>query len=159
MNNLDSTIRQALIEFTEDVFAKTWWGKEREAVSLFAFGYLIKQCQQGHIFFDPAQVGIEVRVPQPDGLGSKREICKDLVIWSSPGATCWDTDNWPMAVLEWKANQDRIYAKDIAWLVAFSSSRPNFVGYAICLDLEKRNFRLSCTRVQQQRVQQAWLVL
>ncbi|MBX3303515.1 MAG: hypothetical protein KF693_14970 [Nitrospira sp.] len=159
MNNLDSIVRQALTEFTADVFAKAWWGKEREAVSLFAFGYLIKQCQPGHIFFDPAQVGIEVRVPRPDLLGLKREICKDLVVWSSPGATCWDTDNWPMAVLEWKANQDRVYVKDVEWLVAFSSGRPNFVGYAICLDLEKRNFRLSCTRVQQQVVQQAWLVL
>jgi len=64
-----------------------------------------------------------------------------------------------MAVLEWKANQDRVYAKDVEWLVAFSAGRPNFIGYAICLDLKKRNFRLSCTRVQNHVIEQAWLVL
>lgn len=60
MPDMDSIIRQSLREFVADVFAHSWWGKEREAVSLFAFGYLIRQCRPGSALFDPAQIGIEV---------------------------------------------------------------------------------------------------
>ena len=159
MSDFDVLLQQSLTAFTNDAFAKAWWGKEREAVSLFAFGYLIKQCRPDSIFYDPAQVGIEVRVPKADGLGTKTEICKDLVIWSAPGATIWNKEQWPIAVLEWKANEPRVSARDVAWLVAFSAGRPKFTGYAICLDMEHRNFRLSCTRVRETTVQRDWLVL
>jgi len=159
MSNIDFIIQQACAQFTDYVFTHSWWGKEREAVSLFAFGYLIKQCRPGSILYDPAQIGIEVRVPKAENRGSKREICKDLVIWSGPGATCWDKNQWPMAILEWKAHKDQGYAEDIAWLAAFSYGRPEFTGYAICLDLKQRNFRLSCTRIQDKKVYPEWLVL
>lgn len=159
MTEIDTIIRQALKEFTTEVFADSWWGKEREAISLFAFGHLIKQCRPGGALFDPAQIGIEVRVPKVEGWGVKCEVCKDLIIWSRPGATCWSEPHYPMAILEWKANQPRVYANDVAWLVAFSANRPDFIGYAICLDLQRRNFRLSCTRVQNESVYSEWLVL
>ena len=159
MTKIDTIIRQALKEFTAKVFADSWWGKEREAVSLFAFGHLIKQCRPDGVLFDPAQIGIEVRVPKAARRGVKREVCKDLIVWSGPGATCWSKNHWPIAILEWKANQPQVYADDVAWLVAFSASRPDFTGYAICLDLQRRNFRLSCTRVQNESAYSEWLVL
>ncbi|MBN2387689.1 MAG: hypothetical protein JXB85_11780 [Anaerolineales bacterium] len=159
MKDIDTTVKNALMQFTEEVFTRSWWGKEREAVSLFAFGYLTKQCSPDCVLFDPAQIGIEVRVPQVERIGMKREVCKDLVIWSGPGATCWDKDQYPLAILEWKANQAHVAANDVAWLTTFSAGRPGFVGYAICLDLKKRTFRLSCTRIQSEKVRPEWLVL
>ena len=159
MSDIDDLVRNSLTDFTNGVFADEWWGKEREAVSLFAFGYLIKHCRPGSILYDPAQIGIEVRVPKADGLGKKTEICKDLVIWLRPGLTCWSEKGWPLAILEWKANQPKVFANDVAWLSAFSAKRPTFTGYAVCLDLKQRHFRLSCTRIQQQHVQHEWLVV
>ncbi|MDZ7337874.1 MAG: hypothetical protein ONB30_04985 [candidate division KSB1 bacterium] len=159
MSEIDNVVRNSLTDFTNRVFTSAWWGKEREAVSLFAFGHLIKHCRPGSVLYDPAQIGIEVRVPKADSVGKKAEICKDLVIWPKPGLTCWNENEWPVAILEWKANQPQVSADDVAWLLAFSAKCPTFVGYAICLDLKQRNFRLSCTRVQQQKVQNEWLVL
>lgn len=158
MTHIDMIVRNALTDFTNDLFQRSWPGKEREAVSLFAFGYLVKQCAAGTDLFDPAQIGLEVRVPKPEGQGIKREVCKDLVIWPKPAAT-WLDDAGPIAVLEWKANESQVSARDIKWLTAFSKGRPKFVGYAICLDLEKRNFRLKCVRVQEEEVQPDWLLL
>lgn len=159
MSEVDETIRAALTEFTAAVFSLNWWGKEREAVSLFSFGHLIKQCRPGATLYDPAQIGIEVRVPKPEGRGAKREVCKDLVIWSAPGATCWSDSRGPIAIMEWKVNCQQVCGDDVAWLVAFSAGRPQFTGYAVCLDLKHRNFRLSCTRVHDTNADSEWLVL
>jgi hypothetical protein len=159
MSEMDELVRNTLTDFTNGVFAGAWRGKEREAVSLFAFGYLLMHCRPGSVLYDPAQIGIEVRVPKAHGLGKKAEICKDLVICSKPASTCWSENECPLAILEWKANQPQVSVDDIAWLSAFSAKRPTFTGYAVCLDLKQRNFRLSCSRVQQQRVQRGWLVL
>jgi len=57
---LDRVIRSSLEGFVEDIASEAWWGKEREAVSLFAFSHLIRRCAKGTPFFDPGQVGLEV---------------------------------------------------------------------------------------------------
>jgi len=44
-----------------------------------------------------------------------------------------------IAILEWKANQPRVYANDVAWLIALSASRLDFTGYAICRDRQRKN--------------------
>ena len=160
---MDAIIKPALVEFVEDVFARSWWGKEREAVSLFVFGYLLKHCRVGTLLYDPAQIGIEVRVPKPDNFGAKKEVCKDIVIWSRPGMTCWDESgnatHQPLTVLEWKVNVAELSAYDLDWLREFSAGQPEFVGYAVCLNLKPRAFRLRCARVQDRDIQRDWLEL
>jgi hypothetical protein len=161
--NLDDIIQHSLEEFVEEVFANHWYGKEREAISLYAFGYLLRYCQSDGVLYDPRQIGIEVRVPKPTRLGKKAEVCKDLVIWQKPSMTCWTAErkakNYPLAVLEWKTNEPNISADDVKWLLALSAKSPEFIGYAICVDLSKRNFRLTCTRIQSKSVKKDWLVL
>lgn len=159
MTEIDLIVRNSLTDFTERVFSTNWWGKEREAVSLFAFGHLITYCRPNTIFYDPAQICIEARVKRAQELGKKAEICKDLAVWPKPGETCWTDDAFPLAIMEWKANHSRVSSYDVDWLTAYSKNLPTFIGYAICLDLKKRNFRLSCTRVQHQNVQHGWLVI
>ncbi|MBM4139409.1 MAG: hypothetical protein FJ244_08065 [Nitrospira sp.] len=80
MTKIDTIIRQALKEFTAKVFADLWWGKEREVVSRVVFDHLIKQCRLGSVIIDSAQIGIEVRTPNAESMGVKREVCKDLMI-------------------------------------------------------------------------------
>jgi hypothetical protein len=163
MSAIDVPIKESLENFVEDIFAKSWWGKEREAVSLYAFGYLIKQCHTASVLYDPAQIGIEVRVPKPETVGAKKEVCKDIVIWPQPGMTCWDEQRKsvlePLAVMEWKVNELRVSDYDLEWLSAFSASRPGFTGYALCLNLNNPKFRLHCVRIQNNEKDPNWLRL
>ena len=161
--SIDNIVRRSLTEFIEDIFRSQWYGKEREAISLYAFGYLLKHCQPNAILQDPRQIGIEIRVPKPTKLGKKVEVCKDLVIWRQPSMTCWTAEkiakNYPLAVLQWKVNEPEVSVDDVEWLRAFSEDSPESLGYAICVDLTKKKFRLKCTRVQNRIAQKKWLVL
>ncbi len=158
---LDHIIRQSLTDFIEDIRQQSWRGKEREAISYYAFGHLLRYCRSRSILHDPRQIGIEVHVPKPARRGKKAAICKDLVIWPEPGMTCWnaagETNNYPLAILEWKANHMSAY--DVDWLCALSADDAQFTGYAVCLDLRQQDYRLSCTRVQNQNVQERWLMV
>ena len=162
--SIDTLIENSLRSFIEDIFDQSWYGKEREAVSLYALGYLANYCQPQTILYNPTQIGIEVRVPKATGLGKKAEICKDLVIWPRPGMTCWTkekrVENYPLAILEWKVNQSRVFNDDVEWLRAFSvSASTPFTGYALCVDLKQRHFRLSCTKIQEGKTEPNWLVI
>jgi len=113
----------------------------------------MKYCKPQTILYNPTQIGIEVRVPKATRFGEKAEICKDLVIWPRPRMTCWTeekrAENYPLAILEWKVNQTRLYEGDVEWLGASAMDAPSsFVGYALYVDLRQRRFRLSCTRIQ-----------
>jgi len=142
LRTIDDTIRATLREFVDHIRRSGWWGKEREAVSYFAFGFLVRSCAVGAELYDPAQIGIEVRVPRPPGLGVKEEITKDLVIWARPGETCWKaprrSGRFPLAVMQWKVNEGSVSAHDVAWLIALTTHQPGCRGYALCLDLEPR---------------------
>lgn len=89
MTDIDAIIHQSLSGFVADIFASAWYGKEREAISLYVFGHLLHYCRANTILSDPRQLGIEVRVLKPNTLGAKAEVCKDLVIWPEPRQTCW----------------------------------------------------------------------
>jgi hypothetical protein len=174
MTELDAAITKSLTSFTKDVFDKERWGEEgwpgmeREAVSLFAFGHLVPQCKAGRILFDPAQIGIEVRVLQPGVLPKKPKgpyskktdrICKDLIVWREPETT-WQDGVHPLAVMEWKTNQAQVSVSDVQWLKKLSKECPEFTGYAVCLNMKKdRTFRLSCTRVKGGDPDPNWLVI
>ena len=104
---LDDILKKSLTQFVNGIIEDGWYGKEREAISLYAFGTLINFCKPGTILDAPAQIGIEVRVPKPTRRDSKsscldpqrsqrpkNEVMKDLVIWQAPGMT-WLSTNLP----------------------------------------------------------------
>lgn len=164
---LDGAIRGSLTEFFREVCASRWRGREREAVSLYAFGYLLKQCRPGRVLQDPAQIGIEVAVPGAGSTNRKKQVCKDLVIWAVPRTTCWDENGAvtraPMAILEWKVTRKRQGVKapckrDVDWLLRFSSEWRGFTGYVVSLALSQPEV-LDVVRVQRGELDEGWLRL
>src|SRR5437879_3214398 len=76
-SSLDAVLHDSLRRFTADVFKSAWRGREREAISLYAFGYLTIECHRGAVLEHASQIGIEVAVPQLRGAKRKRQVCKD----------------------------------------------------------------------------------
>jgi hypothetical protein len=143
VNDLDNILTQAFSDFFADM-PSDWHAKERDCVSRFVFGYLINECKEGTAFESPAQLGIEVAVKQPAGVGEKRTAHKDLVIWREPFQTSWDEGFAPVviphAVIEWKVERKgkkEKTAHDIEWLEAFSVENPESVGYSTYLRFPK----------------------
>lgn len=167
--DIDALMRSSLSSLIEDISAADWTGRrEREVVSLFAFGHLLRHCRPGAFLYDPAQIGIEVAVPQvPEQTSlsgkstSKGQVCKDVVLWPRPRMTCWDTTGEPTvrpaSVVEWKHDEGDVSAYDVEWLAEFSAGVEDFVGYAVCTNRRSaRDFRLSCTRIYQGQSQPRW---
>jgi hypothetical protein len=169
LTQIDNIVRDSLTEFVEDVFRSAWRGREREAVSLYAFGFLQGHIQTNGILSDPTQIAIEAAVPSHPSLNVKGRVCKDLVLWPEPKMTCWNQSwevvNYPLAIMEWKAFRLRssrplVSHEDIDWLKQYSARRPpSFVGYAVSLDLLQRQFRLCVTRIESGQAKDRWLVL
>ena len=170
---MDEVVRRALSSFAAEALDGSWSGRrEREAVSLFVLGYLLREVDAAGFLRDPAQIGIEFPVPQiadaasraiSGRSGRKRQVCKDIVIWPEPRMTCWDVEGCatvaPAAILEWKFGVPAVDPDDVAWLKTFSAGRPAFLGYAIAANQSGRQFTLSCTRVKSGRTKQRWLHL
>lgn len=170
ITDIDTLVRSSLSSLADDIFTAGWSGRrEREIVSLFCFGHLLRQCRPGSFLHDPTQIGIEVPVPQVAGQveltgkpKSKGQVCKDVVIWPRPRMTCWDAAGdptvRPASVMEWKHHEGDVSVYDVEWLTAFSASGEDFVGYAVCSNPSgARGFRLSCTRVHRGQSQPQWL--
>jgi hypothetical protein len=169
IEQLDKLLQGTLSDFALDL-SMSWYGREREAVSLYAFGYLIPECQPQCVLRDRTQIGIEVAVPQlsPEASsrigGSERpkpQVCKDLVLWPERGMNCWDAHGnptrYPMAVIQWKVGGVDSLREDIAWLGEYSSDKPDLVGYAVALEVGATGLRLHCTRVHRGKVTEDWL--
>jgi len=152
INELEAIVKRSLTAFTEHVDRTHWYGKEREMVSYYAFGFLVKECRAGSALFDPAQIAIESRVPQIEGPKRKKQVCKDVCIWSEPGQNCWDADHKstvaPMLIMEWKYNTSKIFAYDQDWLEQYSFAREDFIGLCVSLDLRKDRIRLNTAVVR-----------
>lgn len=174
MRNLfDNIIRDSLVSFAKEALAGDWPGRrEREAVSLYAFGFLLKQVRPSGILHNPAQIGIEFPVPQVSGTAEmngrnrhreKPQVCKDLVIWPRPAMTCWDEAGnptiSPLAILEWKFGTETTSRNDLDWLTAFSKNRPEFTGFAISANRPGAAFLLRAVRVSQGEADFDWLTL
>lgn len=167
MSALDEPVRSALKAFADDALDGSWSGRrEREAVSLFAFGPLLDQISQNGFLEDSSQIGIEIAIPQvtvgnEDQKSKKSQVCKDLVIWPEPRMTCWDQNGnptiVPAAVLEWKFDSNRVSRRDVGWLKAFTSEYENCVGYAVTANPPESEFTLSCTRVTATQEQPEWV--
>lgn len=164
---VDAAVRPALETLAHDILDGSWSGqREREAVSLFAFGPLLNQVDRNGFLSDSGQVGIEIAIPQvpvgdEDMQRKKTQVCKDLVIWSEPHMTCWDRDGnptkAPAAVIEWKYSQRGVYQGDVDWLKAFTDEYSNCVGYAVTADQSSSEFTLSCTRVVNGQDEPEWV--
>ena len=117
MHALEPILQQTLGTFGSQVLTTPWYGKEREAVSHYAFHFLAKAAQPGTPFYDIGQLAIEGRMPGGP-LNTKKQVCKDLVIWPEPGANCWnerrEAVHYPLAVMEWKANSSTFFAYDLS---------------------------------------------
>lgn len=161
-NKIDGLICRSLTAFAADVLSRgsSWRGRERENISLYAFGYLIQQCEPGGVLHDPTQLGIEVAVPQFRGAGKKPQVCKDLVIWPTPRMTVWydagSPANRPLSILQWKAGEAPDSDVDIVWLKRFSRGADSFVGYSICFI---RGNRVTVARIRNGIVGKGWLNL
>src|SRR5207253_2338486 len=89
---IDALVRSSLSSLLEDISASDWTDqREREVVSLFCFGHLLKHCRPGAFLHDATQLAIEVAVPQIVNQAalsgkskSKGQVCKDIVLWAQP---------------------------------------------------------------------------
>ncbi len=166
-DSMDDVLRSALTSFAREALAGDWRGRrEREAVSLFAFGHLLHEVLAGTALYDPAQITIEFPVPQITGrdgaaVSAKSQVCKDLVIWSHPAMTCWDEEGRPTvppaAILEWKFDLPTVCEPDVEWLQAFTKLYPETVGYAITANRPGGGLLLDCVRVAEGVAEREWL--
>lgn len=161
IKNLDQSVEETLTYFVDEVFRRDWYGREREAISLYAFEFLLPTLVSDNQDFHSSQLGIEIAVPQLNKPGSKSQVNKDLVIWPKPYMTCWDSfgepTQTPAFILEWKANTKMISDRDIEWLSEFSTGDDDFIGYAVTFDLKQRLFRLRCDRIHKGKRYRSWL--
>lgn len=150
---LDDLMTTSLAEFARDMLGTPWCGKENDWVNRFAHGYLLRHVNPTGVLYDPAQIGIEVAVPQPPGF-VKQSTRRDLVIWPEPGGTCWDADwnavHHPLAIVEWKVHRprrrNRDQEKEREWLRRYTRWQPGSVAFAVEIDLGCAPRTLVCRR-------------
>lgn len=176
LRQLDAVIKAALESMLQELLTSSWYGRERELVSLFVLGHLIPLCDANGVLQTPTQIGIEVAVPQLAGRGGERKkshVCKDVVIWPKSSMTCWGHHGteqcYPLAVLEWKSlnrhdcgavrtKKRHEHAADLRWLAAMSSLVSPFVGYAILVNQQESPVHITAARVCQEEITEDWFV-
>ena len=162
-SEIEGILRRSLTAFVHHVRDTGWWGKEREAVNYYALGFLLKECLPGSVLFDPAQLAIESRVGQIEKPKGKNEVCKDLAIWPGPGQGCWDahrkSSRYPLVIMEWKVNTERIFAYDRDWLLAFSTDKPDFTGVCLSMNMLDQRPTLNASMIQDGKETLEWLLI
>lgn len=152
---IDSIISVALREFEAWLLASDWRGKEHDCVNLFVHGFLFKHVREDASIKDFTQVGIEVAVPQPVGIGVKPSARKDLVIWDAPRTVTWDAE-WnairhPIVIIEWKARRKKQFPlldpRDLEWLRRYSLHYRDFTGYAVTVDFSSQSCCIATARI------------
>ncbi len=172
---LDEVINRSLGTLLADLSLPDWYGREREIVSLFAFGHLLRAGTESGVLSHPTQIGIEVAVPQMKEKPNKKSyVCKDVVIWSGPKMTCWTKEGrnsrYPLCVIEFKSinrNDDptaarrkaREHRSDLEWLRRTSELAAGFVGYAVFIDQHAARVTLICSRALNGSAIEKWLSL
>ena len=150
--------------------------RENEVVNWFALECLLSQIDRNSPLFSPAQIGIEVAVPQLEGRGGKRkhpDVRKDLVVWPSPRMTCWSEEglpaHWPMLILEFKVSWWRDdtptkvsqklvegRASDIAWLQDAVAYWDRMLGFSVAVDARATPWAIDVARVTAEGVERHW---
>ena len=96
--SIDAIVRESLTEFFGFICSRSWRGREREAISLYVTGYLIRRRARGSPLHDPTQIAIEGAVPQIGETG-KKQVCKDLVFLARASDDLlgrgWETNKRP----------------------------------------------------------------
>lgn len=140
MSDFDGLVVTSLQSFLSQAVARRWQGREREAVSLFAFGEFLAAAKP--LVGDPRQIGVEVAVPQVPARGeaAKTFVNKDLVVWPAPYDSAF-TGASPLVVMEWKVDAEvksrRVTAPEFLeterWLEEFTLLPGNerTSGYAV----------------------------
>ena len=154
METLNQIIVRSLTGFLDYIHRKSWNGRENEAVSLYAFGFLQRERRKGSPLNDPTQIAIEVGAADTPK-SPKSQVRKDLVIWREAGANRWFPEtprSEPLAIMEWKVRRPGIPRRttttsDIEWLSTHCPGGGGPVGYSILLDLSKDPATLTCIRV------------
>jgi hypothetical protein len=161
---LDRVIKDSLVSFTQYVAEPPrWWGREYEAVSLFAIRFLAAAFREVWPDFDAGQIGLNVAVPQlsreewpSHRIGRKADVCKDIVIWPNPKMTAFteeriaNKDMPPLAVLEWKSQWPpppgglRPSPYDLEWLKAFTRRYTETSGYCVTFGISKGEVSANC---------------
>ena len=152
--SLDQIVNRSLRSFLKYINENSRIGRENEAVSLFAFGFLQKECSQDGPLYDPMQIGIEVGAADT-AKSPKSQVRKDLVIWPKPGANRWypaDPRSEPLAIMEWKVRRPGIKRRptsraDIDWLLEHCKRQTQTMGYTVLLDLAVSPAKLQVVRV------------
>ena len=156
LTNLDRLIGRTLVQFENWLISSDWRGRENECVNLFTHGFLFKEIGIGKPVEDFTQVGIEVSVPQPKGIGTKAAARKDLVIWNEARETAFNADwipvRFPFSIIEWKARRkpkrsSLLDSHDIRWLAQMSRQNQGFIGYAVTVDFTILTQRLFTARL------------
>ncbi len=150
--NLRHIVASALSEFEVWLLSSSWRGKENDCVNLFAHGFLAPHVAPDSMLHDLTQIGIEVGVPQPPGMGIKAAVRKDLVIWREPLTTTWSADwvaeTFPLAIIEWKARRKKfsdpvLFPYDLNWLTSYSLLQPDFTGFSVTVDFTSTTRRVA----------------
>ena len=142
--SLEDLLRGAFEKFYESLsqVEQGWFAKERDCVNRFVMSHLVPSCSPGLPLEHPSQIGMEIAVKMPVGLGARLTSPKDVVLWDSPHGTCWTPDmkptRAPVAVLEWKSQRENGSKKstddDRVWLQAFCEQNQASQGYSVFLD-------------------------
>jgi hypothetical protein len=133
-------IDAALSDLGQFLRESEWYGRENELVNLFAHAFLVGRPGPGGPV--PAtHLGIEVAVKQLKEIDGKDVVRKDLVIWSKPNQTLWrnrEPLNTPVAVVEFKRNNEKECLPDLEWLAAFTKANAGVLGYSVCGFINER---------------------
>ncbi len=167
--NLDRGIRDSLTSFAQVALDPDWRGREREAISQYAFGHLLSCFDERMPFIHPGQIAIEACVPGLEGENPKGRVNKDLVVWASHrSAATWD-ESWkvarsPRCIIEWTFARNgsrwlRAWEYDINWLCAHTSKWRGCTGYAVALLRVPSEPRLLAARVANGHVNLGWLAI
>jgi hypothetical protein len=158
---MESLLHATLSAFANNILHTPWYGKEREAVSHYAFNFLAKAAQPGTPFYDIGQLAMEGRMPGGP-LNTKKQVCKDLVIWPAPGVNCWNEQReavrYPLAVMEWKANSANLFEYDLEHLASLTTHVPGMLGIVVTFDARRKNV-LRAAKVLNGDVAPDWLEL
>jgi hypothetical protein len=158
---LENLIHTSIISMVNHISLTNWWGREREVISLYAFGFLAPRCKAGSILHHPTQIAVEVAVPQIPGVRRKALVCKDLVLWREAYSTCWNKRRQPlhvpMAILEWKTGTDKNSGYDEAWLTEYSERNKDFVGYSVAMIAQGSATRVSVSKAGRGVIEKCWL--
>jgi hypothetical protein len=134
MTTWKHVIESALLDLGRFLRASDWYGRENELVNLFAHSFLAgRSGPKGPIH--ASQLGIEVAVKQLSRAGGKTLVRKDLVIWRKENQTVWAqraAANDPAAIVEFKVNDNKKCARDLAWLSNYTELHPSVTGFSVC---------------------------